>query len=261
MQNYDCIVIGGGLVGSQAVYRLSQTPGYKVAMLEQYPEGPSMGASFGETRIVRAVEWEVDIYTPMVLRSLEIYHALNAECAAYGIDPVFYETGGLYGGPADSDIFKGAQESVIRHNIPHDILDAAAVKKRFPVLNIPDDYKLVHDKQSGILVPERMLEFHYMLARQNGADLHFETRFKDISSLPDGRLLVTTNKGQFTTKKLIIAAGAWSGKLLEDMGLRCVIDNSTPERGYVAWIDPADDDADYRWENLPVLNHREKLCR
>lgn len=252
MQHYDCIVIGGGFIGSQTTEKLSQNKDKKIAMFEQYPEGPSQGASFGETRIVRPVEWEVDAYAPMVLRSLEIYHSLNELCKQRNLPPVFYETGGLYGGPINSDIFLEAARCAKQNKIPHDILTPAQAKLRFPILDIPDNYRLVHDHVSGILVPERMLELHYQLAREKGAELHFETRLEKVESLDDGKLLITTNKGIFTTNKLIVGTGAWSGKLLENMGLDAVIENSTPERGYVAWIKPALGDGGYRMGELPV---------
>lgn len=252
MKRYDCIVIGAGLIGSQTTAKLAQTGNQKVAMLEQFPEGPSQGASFGETRIVRPVEWEVDAYAPMVMRSLQIYHELNALCEERGLPPVFYETGGLYGGPKGSDIFEGAAACARKHGIKHEVLDATEVRKRFPVLNIPDHYKVVYDHQSGILVPERMLELHYALAREKDADLLFETKVEDVKSLDDGSLLVETNKGPFITSKLVVAAGAWSGKFLENIGLDSVIENATPERGYVAWIEPKSGDRGYTMSELPV---------
>lgn len=261
-KHYDCLVIGAGLAGAQSAAAIAAR-GLKVALVEQYAEGPSQGASFGETRIVRPVEWEVDAYAPMVQRSIEIFKQLNAECEKRGLPPVFYETGGLYGGPVGSDIFEGARACAERHSIRHEILDARQVREKFPALNIPDHYKLVHDFDSGILVPERVLELHYTLARERAADLHFGTEVKTVESLDERSLLVTTNKGAFTTKKLVVAAGAWSGRLLEKMGLPSVIENSSPELGYVAWIEPPGDDTAYRAENLPVItigeDHKENV--
>src|SRR5439155_1892367 len=79
------------------------------------------------------------------------------------------ETGGLSAGAPDGELVAGALESARRHELEHEVLDAAALRRRYPLFAWPDGWEGVFERQAGWLAPERSIETHLRLAEQNGA--------------------------------------------------------------------------------------------
>src|SRR5206468_12169623 len=83
------------------------------------------------------------------------------------------ETGGLYAGAPDGELVAGALESARRHELEHEVLDAAALRRRYPLFAWPDGWEGVFERQAGWLAPERSIETHLRLAEQHGATGRF----------------------------------------------------------------------------------------
>ena len=77
-------------------------------------------------------------------------------------------------GAPDSIVFTGAKHSAETHGLPHEILTASAVRKRFPALRPSDDMLAVLEPRAGILFPERCIAAHLTLASRHGANLRTE---------------------------------------------------------------------------------------
>src|ERR1700712_1577922 len=90
MDKYDVVILGMGAMGSAAAYQLAKR-GAKVLGLDRFAPPHAMGSSHGDTRITRLAIGEGAHYTPLALRSHEIWREIEAETGA----DLLTVTGGL----------------------------------------------------------------------------------------------------------------------------------------------------------------------
>ena len=166
---YDSIVVGLGAMGSAAAYHLTRR-GHTVLGFDRFRPPHAHGSSHGETRIIREAYFEHPAYVPMVQRAYALWHELEERSGKVLYQP----TGGLMIGAADSELVAGALLSAREHGLAHQLIGAAEIRRRFPALQPPDDMVGVLEPRAGILFPERCVAAHLELAREAGADLHFD---------------------------------------------------------------------------------------
>jgi len=124
------------------------------------------------------------------------------------------------------------------------VLDALALRQRYPLFEWPDDWQGVFERQAGWLAPELCIETHLRLAEESGATLRFDEPVERWQSTPDG-VRVTTSTGTFEAKELVIAAGAWTSRLAPSLAGELSV-----ERNVLFWFEPtAERDA---FARLPV---------
>src|SRR5690349_5419596 len=160
---FDVIVVGLGAMGSAAAYQLSKR-GAKVLGLEAFTPAHDRGSSHGESRIIRQAYFEDPAYVPLLLRAYELWEELEAE------EPgLFRLTGGLFLGTPDTDAVAGSLASAREHGLPHQLLDADEIRRRFPAFAPRDDEVGVFEERSGYVVPERAVLAHWRRAQRYGA--------------------------------------------------------------------------------------------
>ena len=76
MDQFDTIVLGLGAVGSAAVYQLAARK-HNVLGIDQFSPPHTYGSSHGDTRVTRLAIGEGAQYTPLALRSHEIWRDLE----------------------------------------------------------------------------------------------------------------------------------------------------------------------------------------
>ena len=75
----------------------------------------------------------------------------------------------------------------------------------------------IFERDAGYLNPELCVKTHLDLAEKLGAELHFNERMTDYQIVvSDGQeaVAVTTDKGQYVAKKLVLTVGAWAPQLV-----------------------------------------------
>ena len=87
---FDAIVLGLGAMGSATLYQLARR-GVRVLGIDRFSPPHALGSSHGETRITRLAIGESEQYTPMALRSHEIWREIERETGA----SLLVTTGGL----------------------------------------------------------------------------------------------------------------------------------------------------------------------
>ena len=120
---YDVIIAGLGAMGSLTAYQLARR-GHRVFGFDRYTPPHAMGSSHGHSRIIREAYFEDPRYVPMVQAAYREWAALEAARAV----TLFRQTGGLMLGSPDGVLVRGARRSAELHALPHEILDAAAVR-------------------------------------------------------------------------------------------------------------------------------------
>src|SRR5215213_42669 len=126
MTTFDVAVIGLGAMGSAALFNLARQ-GRRVIGVEQFEPGHDRGSSHGESRIIRQAYFEHPAYVPLLLRAYELWEDLERD------DPgIFRPTGGLFLGRPDTGAVSGSLTSARKHSLPHQVLDAGEIRRRFP---------------------------------------------------------------------------------------------------------------------------------
>jgi sarcosine oxidase len=245
---YDAIVIGVGGAGSATLYHLARR-GLNVLGIEQFTIAHDKGSSHGLTRIIRLAYYEHPSYVPLLRRAYDLWHGLEAETG----EKLLYTTGSIDAGPETSEVFAGSLQSCIEHDLPHDVLDAAALNARFPGYQFPAGTMAVFQPQGGLLVPELCIEAHVRAAQAHGATLHTGERVLGWEPTADGGVRVDAidaagNTTRYFARALAVCGGAWVGKLIPWMAARAV-----PERQVLIWLE-TQQPALFRPERFPVWN-------
>ena len=237
MTAYDVAVLGLGGVGSAAAAELARR-GLSVLGVDRYAPGHDRGASHGESRIIRSAYFEGATYVPLVRRAEQRWRALEAETGR----ALLRITGGLYVGRPDCELVAGSLRSAREHGVQHEILDAAELRRRIPVMRPDDDEDAVLEPGAGVLHPERGVLAHLDVARRYGADLrHGEPAARWEATARGVRLVTAT--GVHEAGALVVAAGAWSAGLLADLRIPLRV-----ERRVQHWFAPAE----RGWSDAPV---------
>ncbi|MET9903013.1 N-methyl-L-tryptophan oxidase [Streptomyces sp. NPDC006446] len=224
---YDVIVIGLGGMGSAAAHHLSAR-GARVLGLEKFGPVHNRGSSHGGSRITRQSYFEDPAYVPLLLRAYKLYDELER---ATGRD-IATLCGGVMVGHPDSRTVSGSLLSAQRWDLPHEMLDATEIRRRFPTLTPDDDEVALFEARAGLLRPENTVAAHLQLATRQGADLHFDEPMTRWEPYRDG-VRVHTAENTYTAGQLVICPGAWAPQLLTDLGVPFRI-----ERQVMYWFQP-----------------------
>jgi len=207
----DVIVIGLGVAGSAIVHELA-CRGLRVGGFDRYSPPHALGSSHGESRIIREAYFEHPAYVPMVCSAYEGWRRLETATAT----KLLLQTGGLMIGRPDSDVVAGARRSADLHGLDYDMLTAAEVERRFPSLRPEREMVAVWEPRAGILLPEACIAALLAQARSQGADLHLDEAVETWRPEGDG-VRVSTPRGEYRARQLVIAVGAWAGSLVPEL--------------------------------------------
>ena len=239
---YDVIVIGVGGMGSATCYQLANR-GAKVLGLEQFDIPHNQGSSHGLTRIIRMAYYEGPSYVPLLRRAYQLW----AEIEQIGSEQLFYKTGSLDIGPADSTVFTGSLKSCLIHNIPHEVLTGGELNKRFPGYQVPTDYRALYQPDGGFLLPSRATVAFVTAAQKRGATIQAREKVLNWEATKQGGVRVQTNKGVYEAASLVFTSGAWNRQLLP-----ILTDLAIPERQVLAWLQPTQPEL-FTPERFPVF--------
>jgi sarcosine oxidase len=241
MTSFDVIVAGVGGLGSAACWQLARR-GQRVLGLERFDIPHAQGSSHGLTRIIRLAYHEGSAYVPLVQRALALWRDAGG---AYG-QPLLFTTGSLDAGPDGGGFFEGALTACREYGLPHEILTAAEINRRFHGLRLSADHRGLFQPDGGFVACERAIVAHVTLAQSAGAEIHARETVLGWQPLPGGGVAVTTDRGRYEAGRLILTAGAWTGPLVP--ALAGVL---MPERQVMGWFQPADP-AKFAPDALPV---------
>jgi sarcosine oxidase len=234
-------------MGSATLYHLAQR-GWRVLGLEQYKHGHSLGSSHGDSRIIREMYFEHPLYVPLVQRAYELWNELEERSAT----TLMTITGGLMIGPPDGLVVTGTLRSAAAHDLAHEVLSADQIRARHPAFRLADGLVAAVDPRAGYLDPEACTRAHLDAARAAGADANFEEPVLEWMSDGAG-VQVKTPAGSYTADWLVMAAGAWSRKLLRDIELPLTVERQT-----VFWLDPPGESDLYDRGRFPIYAYEYK---
>ncbi len=250
-QTFDVAVIGLGAMGSAALYQLARR-GARVVGIDRYHPPHSHGSTHGETRITRRGIGEGEAYVPLATRSHEIWRQLEAETGR----ALFHEVGSIVISEHDDNVARPGRTGFIRrslaaaerYGIPHEILDADEIRRRFPNL-APEDSEIgYYEPGGGYLVPENCVAAQLDRAEKLGATMQLGQTVTGIDASPSGASIRLADGSTLFAGEVIVSAGPWAPGLLGAPFDRIL----KPTRQVMHWFALAPD-ATPAWQASPVF--------
>lgn len=214
--HYDYIVLGCGGIGSGAAYWLSRRAGEDVLGIEQFDLGHHNGGSQDHSRIIR-LTYHHARYTKLTPHTYKAWATLEEES---NVD-IVAQTGSVEVAWKDSsyrqDIehYAGAMDAA---NIPYERFDSQELMYRYPQFRLQKEADVLYQADTGIVNPAYGNAAHVATARLHGATILDRCPVQSIRPF-EGGVDVITEKGTFSCKHLVVAAGAWSDRLLKPVGV------------------------------------------
>ena len=239
-KRYDVAVVGLGIMGACTLWRLAAR-GAKVIGLDRYDPPHALGSSHGLSRIVRRIQFEGDAYVPLARQAYTLWAALQRDTERR----LFTRTGLLFIGPRQSQMIRGGRASAERCGVEHEMLDAPALRARYPQHRVDDRDIALHDPEAGYIDPASATGAALDRARALGAEVRANCAVLGLRTAARGVELETA-AGRVRAGHVVIAAGTWLGTLVPALERRIAI-----ERHCFALL-PVADPALFAPERFPI---------
>lgn len=213
MSNYDAIVLGVGGMGSAALYHLARR-GLRVLGIEQFDIAHDRGSSHGQSRIIRKAYFEHSDYVPLLFETYRLWSELETAAER----TLMHRTGLIIFGRPEGAVLSGVRRSAEVHGLAIERLSAPEARRRYPQFLPITDGEAILEPDAGYLDVEDCVRAHAALARRHGAEIASGRAVRGWAV--EGRnLVVETADTRYAAERLVICAGAWSGRMLAAAGL------------------------------------------
>ena len=239
---FDIIVVGQGVMGAAAAWQCARR-GLRVLGLDRYRPPHTFGSSHGGTRVIRETAFEHPRYVPLVRHAWELWDALGAEV---GRTDLLIPSGALYAGVPQASVVTGSRLSAVEHAVPCDELDAAQIRRRWPVFAPDDGMVGLFERRAGVLRPEYCVEALLTAAGRAGAQLQVDEPVLEWGTEGDG-VWVRTPRGRHAAGRLVLATGPWMLDLLTGLGVGAWV-----ERVVQHWFLPVGDAGAFEPSRMPI---------
>ncbi|TWP33025.1 N-methyl-L-tryptophan oxidase [Leekyejoonella antrihumi] len=199
----DVAVVGLGAMGCMSLWRLS-IRGISAIGFEQHTPGHPHGSSHGMSRLYRTACFEGADYTQLAILSKQLWQELEGVSSRELLEL----TGMLTIGSATADVVSGTLKSAQQLTLPHEVLDAAEIRSRFPQHLVSDSDIAVFDPDGGVLSPETALSAALEQSVENGAQVFTHAHVDGVSTTADG-VVIRVGAEEFRVRHAIISAGPW----------------------------------------------------
>jgi sarcosine oxidase len=201
--SFDVIVVGAGVMGSAAAWRLSAR-GRSVLVLDQFGPGHTRGSSHGGSRIFRYAYPDPE-YVALARRARPLWAELEAESGATVIDV----TGGVDHG--DPRAVGAIGDALVAAGVPFERWSAGEASERFPGLRF--EHEVCYQADAGRCRADVAVDAFRRCGTARGADFRDGVRVVGIEPAGDGAR-VRTESDEHTAPVVVVAAGAWVGGLV-----------------------------------------------
>jgi sarcosine oxidase len=216
-QAFEVVVVGCGGIGSAALYWFSRELGPEVLGLEQFHLGRERGASQDHSRIIR-LSYHAPEYVALARHAYGAWREAEQES---GVTLVL-QTGGLdleppgVSGEKDLDHCAAALRA---QGIEFEQLDAAGVMRRWPQYRLPEGVRGLYQAAGGLVDARKANAVHATLARARGATILEGTAVRALRVAGE-RVEVETDGARYTAARVVVAADAWTNRVLGSLGVR-----------------------------------------
>lgn len=215
-------VVGAGIFGAAAALELARR-GHRVTVFDADAVPAPRAASTDEAKAIRRVGYAGDKagYVELVERSADRWHAWERETGRR----VLHRTGHL-------SIVRDAARGSLMYESVHVLhgrgavevqeLSAAALRRRFPQFTVADGEAGVYDPWGGYLEGAAAVRMLVDLAVDAGVTLRERTAVAAVGERA-GAAAVRVDGVEHAFDRVVVAAGAWIGRLLPALARRLTI--------------------------------------
>ncbi|GAA1958156.1 FAD-dependent oxidoreductase [Agromyces allii] len=202
-------VIGAGLTGAAAAWRLAQS-GADVIVLERDVPASALGSSHGSARIFRYA-YPDPFYARLVMQAKPGWDELEAASGRRLITP----SGSLdFGAVRDP---RGLARVLAATGVEHELLGSAEAQARWPQLDF--DTEVLWHPGAGVIDAERSVETMLELAQVAGAEVRLRWEAATVRRASTGYLVTSATGETVHAQQVIVAAGGWLPALLDGLDL------------------------------------------
>ena len=233
----DTLIVGGGVMGASiALARARRTDPIEqpVLLLERRHFGA--GSSGRSGAICRQFYSDRELIG-MARDSLRDYASFEAR---HGRGIGFTRSGVLsIGGPARPDTVQLVERNAAlmqECGAEVELVDARRMRALVPGIDVSDDALGAWEPGAGFVDPQRTVDAFVAVARGAGATARAGVEVQEL--LLDGARVrgVRTSEGDFECERLVIAAGPWTGSLLQRAGVELPLKVVRPEQHFLAML-------------------------
>lgn len=209
---YDVAIIGAGIIGASIAYHLARRGCTNVVVLEK-ELAAGMGSTAKAAGGIRA-QFSSEINVRLSKLSIEHFERFSREM---GVEVDFHQVGYLWIAtrPEEMELFERNAALQRRCGLEIETLDRAGVAAKAPYVRTDDVLGGVFHGKDGYASPADFLAGYHKRARELGVSFLFQEEVTGHA----GRALRTRNR-TVSADRVVIAAGAYSGKVGEFLGLR-----------------------------------------
>jgi sarcosine oxidase len=229
MLEFDVAVCGLGAMGSAALYDLASR-GIRAVGIERAVPGHEDGSSHGLTRMIRLSYFEHPSYVPLLRAGYAGWRDLERMAGRR----LMHRTGILEIGPPEGALVASTLAASRLHDLPHEVLDARELMRRFPLFQVPDDFAAVLQPDGGFIEAAAGIAAQVALAQKHGAELCLGETVVTIEPRGTG-VRIVTDRATIDAGAAVVAAGPWMTKVLPDAHLPLRV-----TRQVLGWFKPRD---------------------
>ena len=223
-RHFDCLVVGGGLIGMLTARELALA-GITVGLVERRETGRESSWAGGGI-LSPLYPWRYpDAVTGLASWSQARYSTLAEDLIAESsIDPEFQQNGLLI---LDTEEMGQAQPWADKWQRSLEVIDTKKIRELEPVLGDVPPQALWMSQVAQMRNPRLAQALRHSIENL-GVTLFEHTPVKGLVLGETGVHGVLTEQGEFNADRVVIAGGAWSALLLESIGMNLPV---RPVRG------------------------------
>lgn len=214
-EEYDAVIIGGGVNGLGTAYHLGKKGFNDVLVVDKSYLG--YGASGRNGGGIRQ-QWTSEENIKLALESRKMFERLDEELEE---DLEFYQGGYLVLAfdEEEAEEFKGNVKLQNELGVESEYLSPEEAKEIVPELDISDVVAATFNQSDGTIYPFRVIHGYADRIKEMGIDVEEHTEVTDIVTEGKEIKKVKTEEGDIKTDTVVNAAGGWSSDIAEMAGV------------------------------------------
>ena len=230
----EVVVVGAGAFGGWTALYLREM-GHSVTLIDQYGPGNSRATSGGETRQIRAVYGEREIYTKWVIEAFDRWQAREAEWGKQ----LFFRTGQISLAPDWTHELTETRKVFDRLGVTYEVVPAGDLARRYPQMRTADFGAAMYTPGTGVLkAREGCLAVAQAFEKKGGRSItaKVELGARSGATLQD----ITLSSGQrVSAQTFVFACGPWLAKVFPSVMAKKL---ETPRRAVFFYGTPPGDE-------------------